>query len=385
MMERRNFLKTVSLLGIGFAANSVSDAVLLFANKGGKKPLIEEPKEKDVSNVFFTADTSPDGLLKIYEYIKHKTQGKVAVKVHFGEDGNKYYLKPSLMKKLVTQLKGSFIETNVLYVGPRRYTNSHIELAKSHGFDYAPIDIIDDAGDVIYPFKGKHCKEIRIGKNIQNYQTILLLTHFKGHGSAGFGGAIKNASMGLASVHGKMAMHASDIPNVNARKCIKCRICIDECPAKAISISPLKIDKAKCIGCAKCIGVCPEKAFLIPWGSTENSAFMERLAEYAKGVADNNNLIYINVLIDITRQCDCMSNTGRPFVPNIGILASSDMVAIDKASNDLVAKAHKCDDAFLKENAVSGKHQVDYASGLGLGNKKYKLIDIDKFEKDKRG
>ena len=382
-MKRRNFLKTLSLFSFGFVANPLSN-VNLFANKGGKNPLIEEPKEKDVSNVYFTSDISSEGVLKIYEYIKHKTQGKVAVKVHFGEEGNKYYVKPSLMKKLVTQIKGTFVETNVLYVGPRRYTNSHIELAKSHGFDYAPIDILDADGDIIYPYKGKHYNEIHIGKNIKNYQTILLLTHFKGHVGSGFGGAIKNVSMGLASVHGKMALHASDIPKTNNRKCIKCRNCISECPANAISISPLKIDKKKCIGCAKCIGICQDNAITIPWGSTENSVFMERLVEYAKGVADNNNLIYINFLIDITRQCDCMSNPGKPFVPNIGILASNDMVAVDNACHDLVDKAHSCNDTFLKENSVSGKHQIEYANKIGLGNKKYKLIDIDKLEKSKK-
>jgi uncharacterized Fe-S center protein len=341
--------------------------------------LLAELKSEEKSDVFFTRDVSTEGVLKIYEKIANHTTGKIAIKVHFGEDGNTNYLNPNLIRDLIEKLEATLVETNVLYVSRRRYTESHIQLAKDHGFDFAPIDILDSEGEKIIPVDLHHYKEVKVGSNIDDYDTFLIYSHFKGHSMTGFGGAIKNVSMGLASIAGKMAIHASSIPQYNPDICTQCGICVLECPGNAITINPLVIDTEKCIGCGTCIGVCPVQAFQVPWRSTERSIFLERLVEYAKGITENRNMIYINVLANISRHCDCSSRPNNtPFMEDIGILASTDIVAIENASHNLVDEAYQCDDTFLKVNYVSGKNQIEYAYKLGLGNKNYNLIDIDK-------
>lgn len=361
---------------------SIFAAMLLLAtektgDKGGKM----STETVDKAKVYFTGDISENGLMKVFDKIRPAVKGKrIGLKVHFGEDGNKYYVRPELMKKLVRSLNSTFVETNVLYVSKRKYTKSHIDLAKKHGFTFAPIDILDSEGTIDYPGKGlKHIKKAIVGSHMNNYDTIVVLSHFKGHQGAGFGGAIKNVSMGLGAIAGKMAMHASTIPTVNPSKCIKCKACIPQCPGNAITIEPkVVIDPEKCIGCAKCIGICPTRVFGVPWGSTDTPAFMEKLVEYAKIIKDNKNMVYINVLAKISPDCDCMSGAAKPFVKDIGILASTDMLAIEKASLDLVNKATHTKDAFAKHSGVSGDPQIRYGKKLGLGNDEYELVDMDK-------
>ncbi len=334
--------------------------------------------QTDTSVVYFTKTISPEGLIKVFSYIENEVHGKIGFKVHFGEEGNQNYISPDLMKPLVQKLNATFVETNVLYVSKRRYTASHIQLAKDHGFTYAPIDILDSEKDTALPAISKHFSKVLTGSHFYNYDTYVILSHFKGHGSAGFGGAIKNVGMGMASVAGKMALHASDVPKTTPSKCIGCGACVKECPAGAISLNPLIIDKSKCIGCGKCIGVCQVQSFSVPWGSTEESVFLERLVEYAKVLSEQKKMVYINVLANISKSCDCARHAQEPFLADIGILVSTDMVAIDKASHDLVDKACNCNDAFVKAGNPSGKHQIEYAAGLKLGNKCYKLVDVDK-------
>jgi hypothetical protein len=228
------------------------------------------------------------------------------------------------------------------------------------------------------PLQTKHYKEIRMGSHMDNYDTFIIFSHYKGHGLSGFGGAIKNVGMGMAAIGGKMVMHASTVPLYDASKCTKCGRCVTQCPANAISLDPLYIDTAKCIGCGKCIGECPERLYGVPWKSTDSPLFLERLVDYAYGISKGRNMLYINVLANISRLCDCAKHAPLPFVDDIGILASTDMVAIDAASLELVNKAHGCEDAFLKENQVSGNNQISYGYEIGLGNKVYKIIDIDK-------
>ncbi|MFH2142764.1 MAG: DUF362 domain-containing protein [Bacteroidota bacterium] len=333
---------------------------------------------QNTSKVYFTKDISPEGVMKVYNMIKDDMHGKVGIKVHFGEEGNDNYLKPDLMKKLVKKTKATFVETNVLYVSKRRYTESHIQLAKEHGFTYAPIDIMDSDTDKVYKVDMKHYKEVKVGSHVDNYDSFIIFSHFKGHGLSGFGGAIKNVSMGFASVAGKMALHASTIPVTHPNKCRNCNACIKECPVGAITLNPLKIDSTKCIGCGKCIGECGFRAFDVPWKSTEQSEFLERLVEYAKVISDSTYMVYINVLANISTGCDCARSQQVPFMEDIGIMASTDIVAIEKASHDLIDKTHNCDDTFRKVNSVSGKDQIEYAFKLGMGNKEYELIDLDK-------
>lgn len=335
--------------------------------------------KKDSSIVYFTKDISPAGVMKIFQYVKKNVKGNVGIKVHFGEDGNDYFVPATMVEPLCKELKANLIETNVAYKGRRSKTESHIALAKDHGFTFAPIDILDEGGTLNLPIKGgTHFKTALIGKNIEKYETIIYFTHFKGHGSAGFGGCIKNVSMGMATPVGKRAMHFNNFPQPDSSKCTHCGACVKDCPVNAITLNPLKIDKEKCIGCGKCISTCHFGSINKPDDTEKTKRFLEGLVEYAKPVIEFKNSIYFNIIINVSPSCDCSGNPKKPFVPNIGILVSTDIVAIEAAAHDLVDKAHHCNDAFLKANSVSGKHQIDYAYQLGMGNIKYILIDIDK-------
>lgn len=335
----------------------------------------------DESAVYFTDQITPEGFMKVYEKISKELEGKVGVKVHFGEEGNTYYVKPELFKNIVLDCNGTFIETNVLYKSPRQKTETHIELAKNHGFTYAPIDILDNTGELLIEnIEGcQHYNKFYFGKNIDNYNSFLIISHFKGHGSSGFGGAIKNISMGFATPKGKLAMHRNNFPVCEHNRCTNCDSCALECPANAITTNPFSIDVEKCTGCGKCIDVCPNDALRYPKDKEDvQTVFCERLVEYAKAILNRHKkMVYINVLVDISTSCDCSRNPGKPFVPNIGILASTDIVAIEKASHDLVAKIHGCKDPFLEAVKTSGLRQIEYAYELGMGNKNYKLINLD--------
>lgn len=332
------------------------------------------PVEEKKAIVYYTEDISLEGLEKVLAPYIERLKSKVGVKVHFGEEGNQYFINPELYKDLILRLNGTFIETNVLYRGKRRETKSHIQLAKDHGFGYAPIDIIDADGESVIPYKGKHFDKVFTGINLDNYNSLLVLSHFKGHGNSGFGGAIKNVGMGLAAIPGKMAMHADSYPLTNPSRCIKCGRCTIECPVDAITLNPLVIDLTKCIACGKCIGTCPTSALRIPWGKTGENGFLERLADYTKAITQNREIIYVNLLINISPDCDCMSSARKPFVKDIGILVSDDILAIDTASCDLVDSAFGQHDAFLHKVDVSGRYILDYGSEIGLGNKNYQLI-----------
>lgn len=335
-------------------------------------------KSPESSTVYFSKDLTGDGVVRIYERAFKELNGKVAIKIHFGEKGNKNYLAPELIEKLTNKLNATLVETNVLYRGQRRFTEQHLKLAKEHGFDFAPIDILNSEGEKVIPAELKHFNSVSVGSHMDKYDNFLIISHFKGHVMAGFGGAIKNVAMGLASISGKMAIHASTLPVCRDARCIACGDCVKNCTEGAITLNPLVIDADKCIGCGKCIGVCAVGAIQVPWGSTSKHNFNEKLVDYASGITKNYPMVYINILANISQDCDCDGTAHDPFVDDIGILASTDIVAIERASLDLVNKAYNCEDAFAKVNGTSGDHQINYAFKIGLGNTNYKLIDIDK-------
>ncbi len=194
-----------------------------------------------------------------------------------------------------------------------------------------------------------------VGKNIDKYETIIYFTHFKGHGSAGFGGCIKNVSMGMATIEGKKLMHFNNFPKTDNSKCTRCGVCVADCPVNAITLNPLFIDKTKCIGCGKCISSCHFSAITNATKGDKTKRFLEGLVEYAKPVIAYKNSIYFNVIINVSSSCDCSRNPKKPFVHDIGILVSTDIVAIEAAAHDMVDKAHSCNDAFLKEKFCEWK------------------------------
>ena len=351
--------------------------VSLFACQS-KAPKIEVAEDESI--VYFCKDITPENILKLYEALDVDFEGKTAIKLHFGEEGNQNFLNPELLTKLVEKTKGTFVETNVLYVSKRRFTDSHIALAKEHGFDFAPIDILDAEGEMELPAEGlKHYDKVKTGNHLMNYDNYIVYSHFKGHGASGFGGAIKNVSMGMASPGGKMAMHASAVPaTYHVEKCFQCNRCVEQCPGDAITITsegPI-IDPEKCLGCAKCIAECPQRIFSPSRTEVNDTVFMERLVEYAAVISAQRPMVYINVMDNISTLCDCNSKAPEPFVGAVGAVASKDIIAIDKACNDLVSMKHGSADAFAQVNNVSGIPQIDYGQQLGLGNKKYVLVDV---------
>ncbi len=357
---------------------SIAILALAITSCSERRPKIETADDESI--VYFCKDITPENILKLYEALGVEQTGKIGLKVHFGEEGNINFLNPELLKPLVEKVNPTFVETNVLYVSKRRFTDSHIALAKEHGFTFAPIDILDADGEIEFPCEGlKHYDKVKTGSHFNNYDSYIVYSHFKGHGSAGFGGAIKNVSMGFASPGGKMAMHATNIPAiVDPESCVGCQRCVSQCPGNAISITengPV-IDSAKCLGCAKCIAECSLKIFKPERAEIDENTFLERLVEYAKVLSEKKPMVFINVMDNISKTCDCSAKAPAPFMEKIGAVASTDIVAIEMACHQLTAAKYGSDDAFKDVNGVSGFGQVQYAHQLGMGNIKYVLVDV---------
>jgi len=301
----------------------------------------------------------------------------VAIKVHFGEKGCVTYLNPEIVRKVYNKLlslgkSATLVECNVLYRGNRSNTTNHIKTAHSHGFDM-PIEILDgEHGQDTIKIDG--CK---IGAGIKKYDSLIVISHFKGHLAAGFGGAIKNVGMGLGSRAGKLDMHAGISPIITP-ECIGCSLCIKACDAKAITLTKNNkaiINPKICVGCAMCVAVCPNGAIAIPWSARSSEELQKRIAEYTKAVLSLfPESIFINVLENITKDCDCFGIVQKPIMDNVGVLASTSIVAIDKASLDLANK--HSDNKFAQLNAVNKESQIIQAEKIGLGTSKYKLVQL---------
>ncbi|RKD29097.1 DUF362 domain-containing protein [Thermohalobacter berrensis] len=353
-------------------------------------------------------DNIQNKLRRLYDKLEVKNilaQNDItAIKLHFGEKGTNAFIHPVFVRQIVDKTKESgakpfLTDTNTLYTGSRSNSVDHIQTAIENGFAYAVVNAPIIIADGIYSknsieveINKKHFDKVKIASDIYYANSMIVLSHVKGHELAGFGGAIKNLAMGCASAPGKQIQHSDSKPKVKRKKCIACKICINNCPADSISIQDekAKIDKEKCIGCGECISICPKRAIQVQW-KTDPDVFLEKMAEYAYGAVENKKgkVAYFNFVMNVTPLCDCVPWSDAPIVGDVGILASFDPVAIDQASTDLIDKQIGNKDSELKVNFEPGKDKfkgvhpninskniLEYAEKLGLGSRNYKLIEV---------
>jgi len=332
-----------------------------------------------------------------------KEQEFVAIKIHFGEKGNLSYIRPNFVRVVVDELrklntKPFITDCNTLYRGTRADSVSHIETAITNGFDFAvvnaPIIIADGltgGNTKKIEVNLENFKTVSIGAEIARAEGLVVMSHFKCHELTGFGGALKNLGMGCASREGKLAQHSNISPAVKKKNCIGCQLCVKNCAHNAITMVDKKanINEKVCVGCAECILVCPKGAIVINWNE-QVPILQKKMVEYAYGAQKDKKAIYLNFLTQISPACDCYGHNDYPITRDIGILASTDPVAIDKASVDLVNKELGNSNSALKSgfNANEDKFrgvypeidwavQLEYAKKIGLGNTEYELISID--------
>ena len=305
---------------------------------GGRARANDNPPQEKTANpkVYLTRTITPEALVRIYEALGREATGRVAVKLSTGEPGGHHFLQPALVAPLVRKVGGTIVECNTAYGGGRARTSDHLKAAADHGFTaIAAVDIMDAEGETALPVEGgRHLAEDYVGKNFLNYDFTVVLSHFKGHAMGGFGGAIKNISIGIASSAGKAWIHSAG-KTKNA--------------AEMWSALPPQDD------------------------------FLESMAEAAKAVADHcgERILYINVMNNLSVDCD--AHPAAPEMGDIGILASTDPVALDKACVDLVYASDDPGKVHLIERIESrhGTHTLDHAAAIGLGDPDYELIDID--------
>lgn len=293
------------------------------------------------SKVYFTRDITPEALVRIYKALGKEAKGRVAVKISTGEAGGHNYLKPELIRNLVDEVGGTIVECNTAYAGSRNTSAAHWKTIREHGFDkIAKVDIMDENGDMCIPVKDStHIKYDIVGEHLANYDFMINLAHFKGHAMGGFGGVLKNLSIGVASSAGKSYIHTA---------------------GKVQSPNEL-------------------------WSNLPaQDYFLESMAAAAQAVADyfGDNILYINVMNNLSVDCDCDSSPDEPKLKDMGIMASLDPVALDKACLDMVFnhKSTEGDDAkplIERINRQHGTYIVDYAEKIGLGSKSYTIVNID--------
>lgn len=285
------------------------------------------------ATVYFSRDITPETVLKLYKLVGKDLNGNVAIKVHSGEKGNQNFLKPEFWKSIIDHVGGTVVETNTAYKGERFTTAQHRKLMEDHGWSkYFNVEILDSDGpdlELDIP-NGKAIKKNYVGKNIANYDSMLVLSHFKGHPMGGFGGAVKQLSIGIASSYGKQYIHGvGDIDNF--------------------------------------------------WNSDHNS-FLESMADAASSVVSyfKGNIVYINVMKNMSVDCDCCAVAEDPCIPDIGILASTDPIAIDQACVDLVYACTDPGKPHLLERIESrnGIHTIEAATELGFGTREYNLVEV---------
>ena len=289
------------------------------------------------STVYFIKDITPENVVKIYEKLGKELTGKVAIKVHSGEKGNQNYLHPEFMRPIVEHVHGTIVECNTAYEGARNTTEKHQQLIKDHGWtDYFPVDIMDAEADTTLEIpNGKVIKQNFVGQNLNNYDSMLVLSHFKGHPMAGYGGALKQLSIGVASSAGKAWIHSA--------------------------------------------GKTKDQNEL--WSNVaEQDQFLEAMADAASSVVAhfNDNMAFINIMCNMSVDCDCCAVAEDPCMKDIGILASLDPIAIDRACIDLVKNSDDPGRDHLLERITSrhGEHTIEAAATLGFGSTDYELIEL---------
>jgi uncharacterized Fe-S center protein len=284
------------------------------------------------AKVYFTKEITPQAMIKMYEAMGVKLPGKVAVKLHSGEVGNQNFLRPDFMKPMIDYVQGTIVECNTAYEGKRNTTEEHWETMKLHGWtEIAKVDILDENGELELAVpNGRQIRKNYVGANIQKYDSMLVLSHFKGHPMGGFGGALKNISIGLASSHGKAYIHgAGNVEEI--------------------------------------------------WTSDHDS-FLESMADASKSVVDyfGDKIVYISVMKNMSVDCDCCAVAEDPAMGDIGILASTDPVALDQACLDLVyaSKDPGRDHLLERIESRNGVHTVETAAALGVGSREYELEEL---------
>lgn len=290
------------------------------------------------SKVYFTKEISSDALIKIYEAVGKKLDGKVAVKMHSGEAGNQNYLRPEFVKDLVSHVNGTVVECNTAYAGARNTTEKHRELIKEHEWEkYFPFDLMDAEGpdlELDVP-NGKVLHKNYVGKNLANYDSLLVLSHFKGHAMGGYGGALKQLSIGCASSAGKTLIHTAGVT---------------------------------------------DNQYELFNNLPEQDRFLEAMADAASSVVAhfNCNAVYINVMKNISVDCDCDGNATEPCMKDVGILASLDPVAVDQACLDIVYnRADPGKDKLIERiESLHGVHTVEAAEEEGIGSREYEIVEI---------
>ena len=330
-----------------------------------------------------------------------------AIKLHFGEPGNLAFLRPNYAKVVADVIKAAggkvfLTDCNTLYVGRRKDALEHLDAASENGYNAFTTGCQNIIGDGLrgtdesdVPVQGgEYVKEAKIGRAIMDADIFVSLTHFKGHELTGFGGALKNIGMGCGSRAGKMEMHSDGKPKVRAKACVGCGTCVKMCANSAITITEKKaqIDHEKCVGCGRCIGVCNWNAIVAAWDAS-NDILNKKIAEYAWAVVNGRPHFHISLVIDVSPFCDCHAENDLPIIPDVGMFASFDPVALDMACADMANAAPVIAGSYLAEQAskqTTGERDrfgsthpetnwlvcVEHAEKLGLGSKAYELIEI---------
>ena len=325
-----------------------------------------------------------------------------AIKIHFGEPGNLAYLRRNYSKVLADLIKEQggrvfLTDCNTLYVGRRKNALDHLDAAYENGYNpFATgchviiADGLKGTDEALVPINGEYVKEAKIGRALMDADIVISLTHFKGHEAAGFGGALKNIGMGGGSRAGKMEMHSAGKPYVNQKACIGCGSCKKNCAHGAITIADRKasIDTNVCVGCGRCVGACPVDA-VTPMNDEANDVLNKKIAEYTWAILKDRPHFHVSLVVDVSPNCDCHAENDVPIVPNVGMFASFDPVALDMACVDAVNRQPVMAGSFLAEQEQNHHDHftdthpdthwqscIDHAVKLGLGNKEYELITI---------